>query len=248
MVCTASRDVFSPSRSQNNLPCFLVRVSDCGHTPASDRLDRLCLGLQARGLGWRAVLSGKAGAAPWSPRVLGLGGAADAPFPSATLELERLTGLRSHSRRLQAPGSSVVATIQCSSPLWVSHFPQRPQLETSVSEAQPHGWGRRCTTVGTGSPRRRRAPSGFPVALGTPCPRRGAGTLQRELRPTWRISTAASRPPAPSGCLDPYGEDREVREGALLILGLELPSRQHRPARLAPPTGVYRGAKRGTRA
>lgn len=184
MVCTASRDVFSPSRSQNNLHCFLVRDSDCGHTPASDRLDRLCLGLQARGLGWRAVLSGNAGAAPWSPRVLGLGGAADAPFPSATLELERLTGLRSHSRRLQAPGSSVAATIQCSSPLWVPLFPRRPQLETSVSEAQPHGWGRRCTTVGTGSPRRRGAPSGFLVALGTSCPRRGAGTLQRE-RPTY---------------------------------------------------------------
>lgn len=37
--------------------------------------------------------------------------------------------------------------------------------------------------MGTGSPRRRGAPSGCPVALGTSCPRRGAGTLQRE-RPT----------------------------------------------------------------
>lgn len=58
---------------------------------------------------------------------------------------------------------------------------------------------------------------------------------------TWRTSTAASRP-RPPVVRTPDGEDWEVREVDVLNLGLELPGRQHRPARLAPPTGVCRGA------
>lgn len=139
-------------------------------------------------------------------------------------------------------GLAVAAALPGSSPLWVSLFPQVPHtgryicLQSSNARlgAQVHHGENWVPALRGASP-----PLVLPALKGCREPVVGATDLP------W--GQPASSRPSPLTVWVPGLEDREVREGDVPSLGHELPGHQHRPVRLAPPTGSVPGAKRGTR-